>query len=190
MLLVSLALIAAGLAWLARAPVSGSYFIDLFPAMIVLGVGGGLAFPALMTLAMSGATPEDSGLASGLVNTTQQVGGSIGLAVLATVAANTTGGATDAASLVDGYSAAFTVASALVFVALVLGAVVLRRGPSREMVRGGPRRRRLAAAVTASRASRGRQGDRFVLRGRSCGSGPRTALLRAVGPSSQTPGPG
>ena len=56
------------------------------PAMLLLGAGGGLSFPALMTLAMSGATPEDSGLASGLVNTTQQVGGALGLAVLATLA--------------------------------------------------------------------------------------------------------
>ena len=54
--------------------------------MVLLGIGAGLAFPSLMTLAMSGATPEDSGLASGLVNTTQQVGGALGLAVLATLA--------------------------------------------------------------------------------------------------------
>ena len=91
----ALASIAAGLALLSRVPVDGSYVADLLPAMLLLGIGGGLAFPALMTLAMSGATPEDSGLASGLVNTTQQVGGALGLAILATVAANRTGGATD-----------------------------------------------------------------------------------------------
>ena len=101
--------------------------------MLVLGVGGGLAFPALMTLAMSGVHPEDTGLASGLVNTTQQIGGAVGLAVLATVAANTTGGATDAASLVDGYGAAFTVAAGLVFVALLVAAVTLRRAPATEL---------------------------------------------------------
>ena len=55
--------------------------------MILFGIGAGLAFPSLMTLAMSGATPEDAGLASGLVNTTAQVGGALGLAVLATVSA-------------------------------------------------------------------------------------------------------
>ena len=54
--------------------------------MLLLGIGAGLAFPALMTLAMSGATQRDAGLASGLVNTTQQVGGALGLAVLATLA--------------------------------------------------------------------------------------------------------
>ena len=58
--------------------------------MVLLGIGAGLAFPALMTLAMSGATPSDAGLASGLVNTTDQVGGAIGLAVLATLATERT----------------------------------------------------------------------------------------------------
>jgi hypothetical protein len=112
--------------------VYGSYLADLLPAMILLGVGGGLAFPALMTLAMSGARPEDSGLASGLVNTTQQVGGALGLAILASVAEHRTGGATSAAALVDGYSAAFTVATAFVLGALAVGALVLRRAPVRE----------------------------------------------------------
>ena len=83
--------IAGGLALLSQVPVDGRYVADLLPAMLLLGVGGGLAFPALMTLAMSGATPEDSGLASGLVNTTQQVGGALGLAVLASVVADAHG---------------------------------------------------------------------------------------------------
>ena len=83
-------LIAAGLLLFARAPVDGSYVSDILPVMILLGVGAGLAFPSLMTLAMSGATPSDAGLASGLVNTTLQVGGAIGLAVLATLATSRT----------------------------------------------------------------------------------------------------
>ena len=58
--------------------------------MLLLGIGAGLCFPALMALAMSGATPQDAGLASGLVNTTAQVGGALGLAVLATVSASRT----------------------------------------------------------------------------------------------------
>ena len=69
----------------AARPSTPRYVTDLLPAMVLLGIGAGLAFPALMTLAMSAATPEDSGLASGLVNTTQQVGGALGLAVLATL---------------------------------------------------------------------------------------------------------
>jgi MFS family permease len=131
-LLPALVSIAAGLLLLSRVPVDGGYIVDLLPAMLLLGVGGGLAFPALMTLAMSSARPEDSGLASGLVNTTQQVGGALGLAILATVAENRTGTATSAAALVDGYGAAFTVAAGLVVAALVIGTLVLRRGPQAE----------------------------------------------------------
>ena len=68
-------------------PVDGDYVTDVLPTMLLLGTGAGLSFPALMTLAMSGATPSDAGLASGLVNTTLQVGGALGLAVLATLSA-------------------------------------------------------------------------------------------------------
>ena len=80
-LLPGLVLLVAGLVLLTGAPVGGDYVTDLLPALVLLGVGAGIAFPALVTLAMSGATAADSGLASGLVNTTQQVGGALGLAV-------------------------------------------------------------------------------------------------------------
>ena len=100
-LLPALLSIVAGLLLLARVPVDGNYVVDILPAMLLLGIGGGLTFPALMTLAMSGVAPEDSGLASGLVNTTQQVGGALGLAVLATVASEHTGGATGADALLE-----------------------------------------------------------------------------------------
>ena len=70
-----------------RAPVDASYAAHVLPVMVLLGVGAGLAFPALMTLAMSGVTGENAGLASGLVNTTAQVGAALGLAVLATLSA-------------------------------------------------------------------------------------------------------
>ena len=63
-----------------------TYLTQLLPATLAMGIGAGLAFPSLMTLAMSTATPEDSGLVSGLVNTSQQVGGALGLSVLATLA--------------------------------------------------------------------------------------------------------
>jgi hypothetical protein len=69
-LLPALVLIAAGMLYFARTPVDGEYAIDILPAMIVMGLGTGLAFPSLMMLAMSGATERDAGLASGLVNTT------------------------------------------------------------------------------------------------------------------------
>src|SRR4029078_5475341 len=85
-----LALIAAGLGLFARVPVDGVYLADVLPTMVLIGAGARLTFPALMTIAMSGATPSDAGLASGLVNTTVQVGGALGLAVLATLAATRT----------------------------------------------------------------------------------------------------
>src|SRR5207247_3608544 len=85
-LLPGLVFIGAGLLVFARTPVDGNYVVDIMPAVLLIGLGVGTAFPSLMTLSMSGATPSDSGLASGLVNTSLQVGGAIGLAVLATAA--------------------------------------------------------------------------------------------------------
>src|SRR6476646_6610802 len=84
-LIPGVCLVVVALLLFARTPVDGNYFTDLPPPFLLIGVGVGTSFPAIMTLAMSGATPEDAGLASGLVNTSMQVGGSIGLAVLATL---------------------------------------------------------------------------------------------------------
>lgn len=89
-LVAGLVLVAVGLAQFARVPVHGSYLLDVLPPMLLLGVGAGSSFPALMALAMSGATPEDAGLASGLVNTTAQVGAAVGLAVPSTLSAGRT----------------------------------------------------------------------------------------------------
>ncbi|MBI2760294.1 MAG: DHA2 family efflux MFS transporter permease subunit [Chloroflexi bacterium] len=136
-LLPSLTLAAAGLILLSRAPVGGSYAVDILPAMLLLGAGAGLSFPALMTLAMSGATPEDSGLASGLVNTTQQVGGALGLAVLATLSTSRTDsllaqGESTASALTSGYHLAFGIGAALLAAAILLTGAVLRPAPSPE----------------------------------------------------------
>jgi EmrB/QacA subfamily drug resistance transporter len=124
-----------GLALFTGAPVGGSYVSDLLPSMILLGVGAGLSFPSLMTLAMAGAGPEDAGLASGLVNTTQQVGGAIGLAVLATLSATRTDtllhdGKSVASSLTGGYHLAWAIGAALVVAALGLAITVLRSAPA------------------------------------------------------------
>jgi EmrB/QacA subfamily drug resistance transporter len=132
-LIAGLVLVAAGLVWFRRAPVNAAYLVDLAPVMVLLGVGAGLVFPALMTLAMSAATPEDSGLASGLVNTTQQVGGALGLAVLATLATTRTGtlsahGASSAVALTSGYHLAFTIAAGLLLAAIAIGLALLRPG--------------------------------------------------------------
>jgi EmrB/QacA subfamily drug resistance transporter len=130
-LLPGLVLILGGLALFARSPIGASYAVDVLPSMVLLGVGAGLSFPALMTLAMSDATPSDSGLASGLVNTTQQVGGALGLAVLATLSTTHThsllaGGASTASALTSGYHLAFTIGAALVLASIVLVVTVLR----------------------------------------------------------------
>jgi EmrB/QacA subfamily drug resistance transporter len=130
-LLPGLVLIAAGLALFARVPVEGDYLIDVLPSTLLLGTGVGAAFPALMTLAMSGATQSDAGLASGLVNTTVQVGAAVGLAVLATLSATRTGaliegGASTAAALTGGYRLAFVIGASLVVIAFVVAATVLK----------------------------------------------------------------
>jgi MFS family permease len=130
-LLVGLALVLAGLLWFSRAPVDGRYVTDVLPVALLTGLGFGLAFPALMTLAMSEATASDAGLASGLVSTTAQAGGALGLAVLATLASSRANallaeGADTAAALNGGYRLAFTVSAGLVAAALVLAAVWLR----------------------------------------------------------------
>lgn len=131
-LIVALLLVAAGLAWFTRAPVDAVYLLDVFPSVLLMGVGAGLGFPAMMTLAMSDATKDDSGVASGLVNTTQQVGGALGLAVLATLATSQTkdllaDGAAPVTAMTSGYRLAFAVAAGLVLVAALLAATVLRR---------------------------------------------------------------
>jgi MFS family permease len=132
-LVAGLVAAAVGLVLFARSTVDGPYLVDVFPVMLLLGLGAGLAFPALMTLAMSGATPSDSGLASGFVNTTVQVGGAIGLAVLATLATERTAGLradgeTVAAALNSGYHLAYLIGAALIAIAVVAALVVLEPG--------------------------------------------------------------
>jgi EmrB/QacA subfamily drug resistance transporter len=134
-LIPTLLFLVAGLLLFARAPLDGEYFTDVFPVMILLGLGAGLSFPALMMLAMSGATPSDAGLASGLINTTAQVGGAIGLAVLATLATSRTDelladGESTAAALTSGYHLALLIGAACVAAAFVVGLVVLRDAES------------------------------------------------------------
>ncbi|MEU6766198.1 MFS transporter [Streptomyces sp. NPDC046853] len=137
-LLAGLVLITAGLALLGRLPADGSYAVDVLPSMLLLGAGFAAAMPAVTGLAMSGAREEDAGLASGLFNTTQVVGGSLGLAVLTTLAAGRTeglladGGQSVVAATADGYRLAFWVATGVAAAGFVLAATVLRPG-----MRGG-----------------------------------------------------
>jgi EmrB/QacA subfamily drug resistance transporter len=131
-LIVGLSFMLLAMLLFARAPVDGNYIVDLLPAMIVFGIGAGVGFPALMMLAMSGATPQDAGLASGLVNTTGQVGGAIGLAVLATVSSERTaellaGGESQVEALLGGYHLAWLIGAALALVAVLTAVFVLRQ---------------------------------------------------------------
>jgi EmrB/QacA subfamily drug resistance transporter len=126
-----MALAAVGLAIFAVAPLGGAYVTTILPAMLLLGIGMGATFPSLMTFAMSSATASDSGVTSGLINTTAQVGGAFGLAVLATLAAARTqavlaAGAGNAAALAAGYHLAFWIGAACLVVAVVISATVLQ----------------------------------------------------------------
>ncbi|NMO57880.1 MFS transporter [Actinoplanes sp. TBRC 11911] len=126
-----LALVAAGLFWFARVPVDGRYLTDVLPSMVVLGIGAGMAFPALAALGMADATPQDAGLASGVFNTTAEVGSALGLAVLATLSAGRyaglrSTGVPEMTAQTGGYRLAFVAAGLLVVAALIVTVVVVR----------------------------------------------------------------
>ena len=130
-LVPGLALIAVGLGLFARVPVDGTYLLDVMPSALFMGAGVGISFPALMMLSMSGVRPEDAGLASGLVNTTCQVGAALGLAVLATLSSARTEALSSAGTpvkeaLVGGYQRGFVVGTVLVLVALGVALAVIR----------------------------------------------------------------
>ncbi|SIN17741.1 MFS transporter [Micromonospora cremea] len=149
-LLAGLGLAAVGFLLLGRLPADGGYLADVLPAMLIFGVAGGLTLPAVTTLAMAGATDADAGLASGLANTTQQVGGAVGLAALATLAATRADGLraagwAEVAALAGGYRIAFTVAAALVVAALLVALTTLP-GARPAALRAGTDRHRSAAS--------------------------------------------
>lgn len=139
-LLVGLGLFTAGFVLLAQLPADGRYALNVLPAFLLLGSGFGLSSPALATLAMSGAADEDAGLASGLINTAQEVGAALGVAVLGTLAAWGSQtllleGEPLAVALSAGYRLAFTVAVGFSSLAFALAATLLRSGRTR---RSGP----------------------------------------------------
>jgi EmrB/QacA subfamily drug resistance transporter len=130
-LIPGVCLVVVALLLFARTPVDAAYAIDLLPAFLLIGVGVGTSFPAIMTLAMSGATPADAGLASGFVNTSMQVGGAIGLAVLATLSTERTEtllgeGDSLASALTSGYHVAYLIGAALAAIAVAIAVFVLR----------------------------------------------------------------
>ncbi|UGB38737.1 DHA2 family efflux MFS transporter permease subunit [Frateuria soli] len=137
---------AVGLALFARAPVDGQFLVDVLPGMVLLGLGAGIAFNPVLLAAMNDVEPRDSGLASGIVNTAFMMGGALGLAVLASLAAARTGtaleaGAAQAVALNAGYRVAFLAGTGFALLAALLGGLLLR-----------PRRRMAAGTVEAAPA--------------------------------------
>jgi EmrB/QacA subfamily drug resistance transporter len=130
-----LLLAAAGLAWFARAPVEGHFVVDVLPGMMLLGLGAGIALNPMLMAAMGDVKPEDAGLASGVVNTSFMMGGALGLAVLASIAAARSAGAEDAVALAAGYRLAFGIGAVCALVAAALGGLRMREigaGPAPE----------------------------------------------------------
>jgi EmrB/QacA subfamily drug resistance transporter len=130
-LAAGLGLAGLGLLWLARAPVDGGYFVDIFPSMVLLGLGAGMAFNPVLLAAMSDVEPQESGLASGIINTSFMMGGALGLAVLASVAASRTSdlldaGHSEAVALTSGYHAAFLIGAIFAVGAALIGGLLLR----------------------------------------------------------------
>jgi MFS family permease len=139
-LVVGLALIATAFILLCFARPDGTYIIDFLPASLVMGLGFGLAGPAVMGLGMASVDPSRSGVASGLFNTTQQIGGAVGLAILSAVvtaraASLEAAGNNHTASLTGAYHAAFLVAAILVVCALII-ALALPRNTTTTPVAG------------------------------------------------------
>jgi EmrB/QacA subfamily drug resistance transporter len=133
-LTVGLLFACLGLLLLARAPVDGNFATDVLPSMILLGLGAGMAFNPVLLAAMSDVEPREAGLASGVVNTSFMMGGALGLAVLASLAASRTDalladGESPAAALTGGYHVAFLVGALFAAVAAALGALLRARAP-------------------------------------------------------------
>jgi MFS family permease len=131
-LVIGMGMLTAGLVFFTRVPVDGSYLRNLLPGFLVLGVGIGFSFVPISIAALAGVRPAEAGLASGLINTSQQVGGALGIAVLSTIATSRTEdslatGAVPPQALVDGFSSAFLVGAVVAAAGLVAALTLIRR---------------------------------------------------------------
>lgn len=124
-LVTGLVILTAGIAWLSRIPLHGSYLADILGPSLLIAVGLGLSFVALTIASTAGVDNNDAGLAGALINATQQIGAAIGIAVVASVAAAYTHTAHDPAAINDGFQAALIVAAAIAAVAVPIAATVL-----------------------------------------------------------------
>jgi MFS family permease len=130
-LIAGTTILAAGIAWLSRIPVHGSYLTDILGPSLVIGVGLGLSFVSLMVASASGIGSDDAGLAGGLINATQQIGGAIGLAIVTAIATGHAHSAVHDLTQLDGGFRAALVVAAGIAAAATLAAAVLLPGRSR-----------------------------------------------------------
>jgi sugar phosphate permease len=124
--------LSAGLLYFTQVSVGGSYLGDLLPGFLLIAVGLGFTFVPVSIAALAGVHPSEAGLASGLINTTQQIGGALGIAVLSSIATSTTqdavaSGNAVSSALTDGFQAAFIGAAAIALVGILVSLVVVRR---------------------------------------------------------------
>ena len=130
-LVFGMSLLTVGLVYFTQVSVHGSYWADLFPGFLILGLGIPFAFVPITIAALAGTSPEEAGLASGLINTAQQVGGAVGIAVLSTVAVSTTNRATASGhaapvALTDGFVNAFWAGAAIAFAGVLVSIFLVR----------------------------------------------------------------
>jgi MFS family permease len=122
----------AGLLWFTQVSVGGSYVRDLLPGFLMIGVGIGFSYVPISIAALAGVTPSEAGLASGLINTSQQIGGALGIAALSTIATSHTQDSLSTGSvlpvaLVDGFSSAFLVGAIVAALGVVASLTLIRR---------------------------------------------------------------
>jgi MFS family permease len=131
-LTVGMAMLTGGLVYFTQVSVAGSYVTDLLPGFLLIGVGIGFSFVPISIAALAGVQPAEAGLASGLINTSQQIGGALGIAALSTIATSQTENALGTGSalpvaLVDGFTAAFLAGVGIAALGIVAALTLIRR---------------------------------------------------------------
>jgi EmrB/QacA subfamily drug resistance transporter len=129
-LILGMGLLTAGLLYFTQVSVDGTYWADLFPGFLILGVAIPFAFVPITIAALAGTKPQEAGLASGLINTSQQIGGAVGIAILSTIAVTTTDNASPGTpvptALTDGFVNAFWAGAAIAFAGLLVSIFMVR----------------------------------------------------------------
>jgi len=130
-LVFGMALMTVGLVYFTQVSVDGSYWTDLFPGFLIIGLGMPFAFVPITIAAVAGTEPQEAGLASGLINTSQQIGGAVGIAILSTIAVSTTtddvtAGVAQPVALTNGFQAAFWAGAAISFVGVLVSLFLVR----------------------------------------------------------------